>query len=237
MIFIAVRRWRIVMAAMFSIAAVVLNMLTLQYLHADNLGIVDMSSLTGKKIMLDPGHGGIDDGASGNGLIEKDLNLTIARRLRDVLQAHGAEVMMIRDSDIDFYTRGKGGKRNDLMRRVEMINTPGADVFVSIHADAIKATVRPGAGVLYGATTGSKELAEILQLALKDCPQGNKRQAKQDKGIIVLNASTIPGALIETGFLSESADAANLRDSAYQQAMAERLAKGLAYHFSHNVGR
>ena len=65
MIFIAVRRWRIVMAAMFSIAAVVLNMLTLQYLHADNLGIVDMSSLTGKKIMLDPGHGGTSCQGSG----------------------------------------------------------------------------------------------------------------------------------------------------------------------------
>lgn len=229
-------RWMGVVAT-FSIAAIVLNLLTLQHLELDRLESADMTKLQGKVIMIDAGHGGIDDGASGNGIIEKELNLTIALKLRDTLVGYGAQVVMIRDTDVDFYTKGKGGKRNDLMKRVEMINTSGADLFLSIHVDSIKAAVRPGAQVLYGVRNEeSKKLAEALQLALKDCPPGNKRPAKEDKVIIVLNDSTIPGVLVETGFLSEKAEAANLRNPIYQDKMAQRLAKGLAYHFTYNVG-
>lgn len=229
-------RW-IRIAAVFSIAAIVLNFLTLQYLESDRLEAVDMTKLQGKTIIIDPGHGGIDDGASGNGIVEKELNLTISLKLRDTLQGHGAQVIMIRENDMDFYTKGKGGKRNDLLKRVEIINTSGADLFVSIHADSIRAAVRPGAQVLYGpGIEESKKLAEVLQLALKDFPPGNKRQAKEDKAIRVLNDSTIPGVLVETGFLSEKKEAANLGDPLYQQRLAEGLAKGLAYHFTYNVG-
>ena len=82
-------RWMGVVAT-FSIAAIVLNLLTLQHLELDRLESADMTKLQGKVIMIDAGHGGIDDGASGNGIIEKELNLTIALKLRDTLVGYGA---------------------------------------------------------------------------------------------------------------------------------------------------
>lgn len=231
------RRWLRV-AAMFSIAAVALNFLTLQYLAVGLIDEADLNLLATRKIIIDPGHGGIDDGASGNGIVEKEVNLAIALKIRDVLSSHGANVQLTREGDIDYYTKGKGGKRNDLLRRIEMINASGAEVFISVHVNSIRGTVRPGAQVFYSPKLPeSKKIAEALQQALKEFPPGNKRLPQEDKDILVLNAPSVPGILLEAGFLSNSKEAINLRDASYQQKMAEMIAKGLAYHFSQNVGR
>lgn len=235
---IAVRQRSLRIIAMFSIAVVVLNLLTLRYLVSDSIETVNLAALEGKKIIIDPGHGGIDDGASGNGVVEKAVNLAIALKLRDILQTHNATAVLTREEDVDYYTKGKGGKRTDLLRRVELINASEAEVFISIHVNSIKGSVRPGAQVFYGPKFAqSKALAEVMQQAMKHFPPGNKRQVKQDKDIIVLNAPTMPGILIEAGFLSDSREAALLLDDVYQQKLAEYIAKGLAYHFSQNVGR
>lgn len=233
----AIRQRSLRIAAVCSIAVVVLNLLTLRYLVSDSLETVNMALLEGRTIAIDPGHGGIDGGASGNGIMEKDLNLAIARALQDVLAAHGAKPFLTRDSDTDYYTKGKGGKRNDLVKRVELINDSGAEVFVSIHLNSFKgANIKPGAQVFYGTKFAeSKGLAEIVQQALMNFPSGNKRQAKQDKDIIVLNGPNIPGILVEAGFLSDSNEAARLADPAYQQKLAEYIARGLAYYFSQKV--
>jgi len=81
----------------------------------------DLSVLQGVCIAIDPGHGGIDDGASRNSVIEKELNLNISLKLSDILNGAGANVVLTRDNDVDYYTKGKGGKRNDLLKRIEII--------------------------------------------------------------------------------------------------------------------
>lgn len=219
-------------------ALAVANLLAAVYLKADDFDSVDLAALAGRTIVVDPGHGGVDGGACGNGLNEKEINLAIALKLADVLRASGATVVLTRDSDIDYYTRGKGGKRNDLNRRVEIINEAGAAAFVSIHINAIRGSKWFGAEVYYNPKLPeNRQLAEVMQQALQDFPPGNKRQAKQDSDIIVLKDTTIPGVLVETGFLSNPKEAAMLADSNYQQKMVERIAKALAYHFAHNVVR
>ncbi|SDF51302.1 N-acetylmuramoyl-L-alanine amidase [Sporolituus thermophilus] len=232
-------RRRLLLAAMFSIAVVVLNLLTIRYLVAEDWEKVNLGALAGHKIAVDPGHGGIDDGASGNGVVEKEVTLAISLKLADILRRHGAEVVLTRDSDTDYYTRGKGGKRNDLLTRVEMINSSGAEVFISIHVNSIRGSAAwAGAQVFYSPNLeANKPLAELVQRALKNFPPGNKRQAKQDKEILILNQTNIPGVLVETGFLSNPGEAARLVDAAYQQKLAEYIAKALAHHFSQNVGR
>ena len=77
----------------------------------------------------------------------------------------------------------------------------------------------------------------MIQRALYNCPPGNKRQAKQDSEIIVLNEPNIPGVLVEVGFLTSKREASLLTDPQYQQKLATQIAKGLAYHFSQNVER
>lgn len=91
-------------------------------------------------IMLDPGHGGPEVGAAGAGLAEKDVNLTIAKRLRQLLEADGFRVMLTREGDYRAASQENPqaagafpATRFDLQARIDMANAAGADVFVSIH--------------------------------------------------------------------------------------------------------
>lgn len=223
---------------LWSVVAIVINWLTLTYLAFDDIDNANLGVLQGKSIVLDPGHGGIDSGASANGVIEKAITLSIAEKLKKILIEQGATVFLTRESDVDYYTRGKGGKRHDLLKRVEMINGAGAQLFVSIHCNAIRGASLFGAQVFYNPKyPDNKQLAEIMQQALRKFPDGNKRQTKQDLHILLLNATTIPGVLVETGYVTNKSEAAQLAEERYQQQLALQIAKALAYHFDHAVAR
>ncbi|MBR0325595.1 MAG: N-acetylmuramoyl-L-alanine amidase [Selenomonadales bacterium] len=77
--------------------------------------------LAGRRIAIDAGHGGIDSGAEYHAHVEKDINLVLAKCIGDKLASAGAEVVYTRMDDVDYYTRGKGGKRADLKRRIAII--------------------------------------------------------------------------------------------------------------------
>ncbi|SMC97427.1 N-acetylmuramoyl-L-alanine amidase [Sporomusa malonica] len=234
----AVPRRRVLSAVVFSIAVVVLNLLTLRYLVVDDIENVNLSVLAGKTVAIDAGHGGIDDGAKWYGIDEKNINLAIAAKLVSILSDNGATPVLTREGDVDYYTKGKGGKRNDLLKRAEIIESSGANVFVSIHCNAIRGANWSGAQVFYNPKLEeNKQLAERMQYALKSFPAGNKRQIKQDSDIILLKTVNVPGVLVEAGFISNAEEAARLNSEAYQQKLAEYIAKALAYHFSQNVGR
>lgn len=222
----------------WGVAALVLNWLTFVYFTFSDVDNANLDVLQGKSIVIDPGHGGIDSGASANGVIEKEITLLVARKLEKILLEHGAAVILTRSTDIDYYTRGKGGKRNDLLKRVEMINASGANLFISIHCNAIRDASLFGTQVFYHTRLAeNKQLAEILQQALKNFPAGNRRQAKQDLNILVLNATNIPGVLVETGYITNKNEAIQLADDSYQEQLAVQIAKALAYHFDHAVAR
>lgn len=97
--------------------------------------------LSGKIIYLDPGHGGPDGGAVGGKLLEKDVTLEVAFRVRDYLQEQGALVIMTRESDTDLAPEGTKGysrrKAEDLRQRVKLINHSEAELYISIHLNAI----------------------------------------------------------------------------------------------------
>ncbi|CUH95187.1 putative membrane protein [Propionispora sp. 2/2-37] len=224
--------------AVFSVAVVVLNYLAIRFLAADDIENVNLENLQGRRIAIDPGHGGIDSGASGHGVIEKEVNMAIAGKVTKILQDHGAVIFLSREGDNDYYTRGKGGKRNDLLTRIDKIEQAQPEVFVSIHCNAIKGPDLSGAQVFYSPKfEQSKQLAEVMQRALKDFPPGNRRQAKQDLHILMLNGIKVPGVLVETGYLTNKKEASRLADPAYQEELAGHIAKALAYHFSKNAGQ
>lgn len=232
------RRSLKLLAVIGALAAVAVNLLTAPFPGSDDIAGANLGSLAGRVIVLDPGHGGVDSGAKYHGLIEKDITLAIALKLAATLRTNGATVVFTRETDVDYYTRGKGGKRSDLVRRVEIIERAEAAVFVSIHTNAIRGGRWSGAEVYYNPKLAENRLlAETVQQALRDFPPGNKRQAKQDSDIIVLKDTSVPGVLVEVGFLSNPREAAMLADDAYQEKLALQIARALAYHFSHNVAR
>lgn len=97
--------------------------------------------LSGKIIYLDPGHGGPDGGATGDEVLEKDVALSVASKIKDYLQQQGALVIMTRETDTDLAdneTKGYSRRKvEDLRKRLSLINESEADLFISIHLNAI----------------------------------------------------------------------------------------------------
>lgn len=221
---------------MFSIAVVLLSFLAVSSKENQDIENADMSVLAGHSIVIDPGHGGVDNGASGNQVIEKEVTLAISTKLGQILEQYGARVIFTREGDIDYYTRGKGGKRNDLLKRIEIIENSGAELFISIHCNAFRNVKLSGAQVFYNPQFAeNKIIAERLQGAIRGLLPNNKRLAKSDTSILLLKGSKIPGVMIETGYLTNQQEAKLLIDSTYQEKLVEHIAKGLAYHFSLTV--
>lgn len=194
--------------------------------------------LAGKIIVIDPGHGGVDGGAvSALGDFEKEITLQIGIKLANRLRTAGsADVVLTRDRDLDYYTPGKGGKRNDLERRIEITQNSGAGLFISIHANAIKGKQWSGAQVFYhpGSEEG-KKLAAIMQANLKDFPPGNKRKEKSED-YYILRKSTIPAVIVEVGFLSSPDEAGRLKNEGYQEQLAEAIFRGIVQYEAEKAG-
>src|SRR4030067_518239 len=105
--------------------------------RVDALAAADSAALAGRRIVLDPGHGGIFRGALGvGGLTEAEVNLGVALFLRGLLEARGAEVRMTRTDDRDFLSPADSSLRSDLAERVRIANAFAPDLFVSIHHNA-----------------------------------------------------------------------------------------------------
>jgi N-acetylmuramoyl-L-alanine amidase len=206
-----------------------------------------------RMVALDPGHGGAEVGAEGkSGLVEKDLVLSIARRLRELLQERlGLQVILTRDGDRELA----------LDERTALANNNKADLFISIHADASPSRDAKGSSVYFlsysssggeGSVTSargrgdagldfilwdmaqashlsqSSRLAEIFQeelLTATGTEKGN-RGIKQNT-FRVLKGATMPAVLVEVGFISNSQEEELLKTHDYQERLAEALYRGV----------
>lgn len=196
--------------------------------------------LAGKYIIIDPGHGGIDPGTNDNsGFAEKDVNLQIALKLRELLQSEKAKVEMTRDRDISLDDRNNlssSRHKRDLLARVEMFNSGKYDLFISIHVNRSSNPKAMGPITLYGGNLPSSALLasniqEKLNLLMKEELEVdiNRKPAKED--FFILRHSEIPGVLVETGFISNSREKKLLMDSKYQEKIAKSICRGIADYF------
>jgi N-acetylmuramoyl-L-alanine amidase len=168
-------------------------------------------------IVVDPGHGGKDPGAIGiGGLREKDVIMPISKRIAEILQQNGVQVVLTRSSDY-FVT---------LPGRVQMAEQANADVFVSIHANSAGLN-RPEVSGLetyyYDSGLGLARLVHNSILRSVNVRDRGVRKAR----FYVLRKSSMPSILVETGYLTGREDAAKLKNSLYQNKMAEGVAQGV----------
>jgi N-acetylmuramoyl-L-alanine amidase CwlD len=175
-------------------------------------------------IVIDPGHGGSDAGAMHNGLVEKDLNLDISRRLRAILIARGWQVKMTRDTDVDVYEPNDSA-RDELQARDDVANAAGARMFVSIHTNSFTTSLLNGTTTYYF-KTDSYALADAVHAHLA------ASLPTKDDGIVkdnfyVIHHATMPAILVETAFLSNPGDAALLKTSNFLQKIAGGIADGI----------
>ena len=193
------------------------------------------------KIIVDPGHGGMDGGATScTGKLESSFNLEIAMRLRDLCHLLGYQTRMTRTTDTSIHTQGQtiaAQKLSDLKERVRIANEMPNSVLISIHQNIFSDSKYSGAQVFYGTADGSKLLAESLQSAfVTSLNPGSKRMAKEADGIYLMEQIRVPGILVECGFLSNPAEEAKLRTAEYQKklccvivaSVADFIARGYA---------
>lgn len=177
-------------------------------------------------IVLDPGHGGDDEGCSRENVLEKDINLRIALAVETRLKEKGFKVMLTRDRD----------RQVTLEERVETANNADADVYVSIHQNSCEeqsSKIR-GIEVWYNGQKGedgSNRLARMLHNNLMECTDAGEREIIEDSSLYVLRATHMPACLVETGFLSNREDRALLTDEEYQGRVADALTTAIELYF------
>lgn len=186
-----------------------------------------------KVIMIDPGHGGIDGGAVGsNGTIEKNINLSISKKLKGYLEEQGYTCIMVRETDEGLYgpygtIRNK--KNEDLRRRKELIKEYGCDIFISIHLNKFTEAQYSGAQVFYlKGDEASHKLARSLQNELKtEINKANNRVEKASNEYYLFRGNTIPSVIVECGFLSNLDEERLLQNETYQNKLAFAIYIGL----------
>lgn len=183
-------------------------------------------------ILIDPGHGGADGGASGaDGTLEKDLNLAISFPLRDLLTVMGYRVGMTRTEDVMIHTEGtslRERKISDIRNRSAMAEQ--ADFTVSIHQNKFPQTQYYGTQVFYsGNTAESQALADSVRTQVVQLLQpNNTRQLKSGTSdVYLLHHATRPMILVECGFLSNEAERERLKTQEYQRQMAFAVTAGI----------
>ena len=188
-------------------------------------------------VIIDPGHGGIDGGATScSGVLESSINLDIALRLNDLFHLLGIDTVMIRNGDYSVYTQGKTisqQKVSDLKHRVQIANSATNAFVVSIHQNYFPDSRYYGPQIFYANTTESKLVADKLQSTLNQIlAPGSKRQIKPSNGIYLMEHINCNGVLIECGFLSNPEEEQKLLTPTYQKQICCVLAAVLSNHLN-----
>lgn len=165
-------------------------------------------------IYIDPGHGGFDGGCetSDKKVVEKDISLNVSLILAEYLRNNGYIVFLTRDTDIALANT----KKEDIYKRVDLINKSHANIYISIHVNSYPSSIVKGAQVFYKSNNDkSKYLAEILMDKLKLIDENNKRTALAIKNKYLIDHIDIPGCLIELGFLTNPDELRKITDENY----------------------
>lgn len=199
---------------------------------------------TGKKlILIDAGHGGIDGGTSSkNGTVEKNINLSIALKLKDTLQKVGYEVIMTREDDAGLYLKNgtiRAKYIEDLNKRCELKKSTNCDMFISIHLNYFTESKYYGTQVWYSNYKESANLASIMQKNFRDdLDPSNKRVQKPAKNAykILRENDNMPSVLVECGFLSNYEEEQKLKSDEYQEKIAVSIGKSVDEFFKYSPG-
>lgn len=202
--------------------------------YGESLLTVSSDSEQAKTVIIDAGHGGEDSGAVGtNGVYEKNLNLSIALLIGEMLSERGYSVIYTRTDDRLLYKPEENikgiRKISDLKNRCAIARDNPEAFFVSIHMNSFGQSKYSGLQVYYSADNEqSRLLADSVQSKVKETLQeGNNRKIKKGKGIYLLEHIENPAVLIECGFLTNPEECEKLSDKEYQKELSFAIVCGI----------
>lgn len=186
-------------------------------------------------VLVNSPHGGFDGGATAaDGTVEKDINLTISKKICELLRFNGYNVIMTRDSDTgteDDETQAIAKrKKSDLSNRLQLMKDNPDAVFVSVHLNKFTTSAANGAQVFYTKNySQAYDLANSIQTSIKTFLQPeNTRVVKQGtNSTYLLKNAAVPAVIVECGFLSNKQELERLKDDKYQSQMAFAIVSGI----------
>ena len=186
--------------------------------------------LNQRVIVLDPGHGGLDNGASVAGVDEDTLNLKISFALKEELESRGATVYMTRTDDQDMTKRNYNySKQDDMYLRALQIDEYQPDLFLSIHLNSSTSSAWGSQVFYYKKSEDGKRLANCIHDQMKTLT--GTRKNVSSSSFYILRATQSLGVLIECGFLSNANERGQLKSRAYHQKLAIVISDGIEDYF------
>ncbi|WP_279401887.1 N-acetylmuramoyl-L-alanine amidase [Piscibacillus salipiscarius] len=178
------------------------------------------------KLYLDPGHGGTDSGATGYGLLEKNVNLDIARRIQNLLTHNfeNVDILMSRNSD----------ETKSLNARSNEANAWGADFYLSIHCNAYNGNAQGYEDYIHSSLSDSSQTAQYRDIIHEEIIQLNRlvNRGKKKANFHVLRETTMHAMLTENGFIDHPEDNKLIADENWRQDVAQGHVNGLAKAFN-----
>lgn len=196
--------------------------------------------LAGRRIVVDPGHGGIDPGCHRGGILEKELTLRVALILAERLTERGAEVTLTRETDTELshLTQSEPTRHGrDLAARVLIAEERGAELLVSLHVNAASSPSLGGAIVFHhqGSERG-RLLAQAILERLEPVVPGNQ-SGVLPRDFYILRRASMPAVLVELGFLTHPRDREKLLSEEGRAHMAEAIASGIEAYALRTAGQ
>lgn len=185
-------------------------------------------------IVVDCGHGSPDGGAVGiNGVLEKDINLSIGLKLCEILESRGARVIMTRTDDNAIYDSDAQTihqmKVSDMRNRLKIINSSNADLFISIHMNSFSSSKSNGLHVFYSSNHPEvKTIAEKIQSEISDITGAAAHDVKAaSEKLFLMKNPKPPSILVECGFISNPQEVKKLVTDEYQSRIAFGIARAV----------
>ena len=208
------------------------------FYNIDNYSAVNTEYNSLPVIVIDAGHGGEDGGAVANNVVEKNINLSISKKLKDIFISSGFNVKMTRCSDRMINESGdtlRDRKVSDMKNRLKLFNESENNIVISIHQNKFTQEEYKGSQVFYSINNReSEKLAKSIKTSIKTLIQpDNEREIKPaDRNIYLLYNSKTPSVIVECGFISNIEEARVLKDSAYQNKIAFAIYSGFLDYYS-----
>lgn len=186
--------------------------------------------LNQRVIVLDPGHGGLDNGASIAGVDEDELNLKISFALKEELESRGATVYITRTDDQDMTRRNYNySKQDDMYLRALKIDEYQPDLFLSIHLNSSNSSAWGSQVFYYKKSEDGKRLADSIHNHMKTLT--GTRKNISSSSFYILRATQSLGVLIECGFLSNANERGQLKSRSYHKKLATVISDGIQDYF------
>lgn len=191
------------------------------------VAVAEVDSLSNYTIVIDAGHGGVDGGASIGDIKESVLTLSISKKIKEVFEKENIKVIMTRETEKDL-SGDEFVKREDMLKRVNVIHSSKADLALSIHLNKFSMERYRGAQVFYSQTNSLNFLlAETIQRNLIHHLKNTERKIVKRDNIFLLNKVTIPCCIVECGFMSNKEELKLLLSEEYQYKIAYALLYGV----------